>query len=149
MKTFTLSLICASLFLLFSPESKAQCNVELYITKSMRDLSPGFQFLKSFRIDGNRGHRKIEYTCVLAKHTKYQFRIKAKDGSTHGIIGTLYDSKRNRIVTNFYQNKFLPGWIFECKSTGIYYLNFTFKDSQSFCGAAVMGFKRSYDEGSE
>jgi hypothetical protein len=78
----------------------------------------------------------------LSKDTNYQIAISGKDGNAQGLIGTLFDSKRNKIVTSFYNNKFLPGWTYKCRSTGIYYLSFTFKDSKSYCGAAVLGFRR-------
>ncbi|MBX2840569.1 MAG: hypothetical protein KTR26_02265 [Flammeovirgaceae bacterium] len=121
----------------------AQCNSELYVNKSMKSLESGFQFSKSYRIDGRGGTRKkVEYTCVFSKDTNYQIRISGKDGSAQGLIGTLYDSKRNKMVSSFYNNKFLEGWTFKCRATGIYYLSFTFQNSKSYCGAAVLAFRR-------
>ncbi len=121
----------------------AQCNTELYINKSMKSLSPGFQFSKSFRVDGRGGARKkVEYTCVFSKDTNYMIKMSGKDGSSKGIIGVLSDSRNNKLVSSFYNNKFLDGWQYKCRSTGIYRLTFTFKDSQSFCGSAVLAFKR-------
>jgi hypothetical protein len=143
MKTLLIATLTvfASLFLIDGAE--AQCNSELYVNKSMKNLTPGFSFYKSYRIDGRRGtRRKIEYTCVFSKGSNYQLQISGKDGNADGIIGTLYDSRRNQIVTSLYNNKFLSNWSWMCRATGIYYLTFTFKDSKSFCGAAVLGFKR-------
>ncbi|OHX66012.1 hypothetical protein [Flammeovirga pacifica] len=132
------------IFALFAvEEASAQCNAELYVTKSMKELNPGFQFSKSYRIDGRNGtRRKIEYTCVLAKDTSYQITISGKDGGAQGLISTLYNAKRRKIISSFYNNRFLNTWTYKCTSTGIYYLSFTFKDSKSYCGAAVLGFKR-------
>ena len=99
--------------------------------------------MKSYRIDGKNGARKkIEYTCVLSKDTNYQLQVQSKDGAAVGIIGTLYDSKRNRKASTYYNNKFYEEVTYKCRATGIYYLTFTFKDSKSFCGAAVLGFRR-------
>jgi hypothetical protein len=139
-----LNIIGIALFLVLAAfQAQAQCNSELYVNKSMKSLETGFQFSKSYRIDGRAGTRKkIEYTCVFSKDTNYQIRISGKDGGANGIIGTLYDSKRNEMVSSFYNNKFLDGWTFKCQSTGIYYLTFTFKNSQSYCGAAVLAFRR-------
>lgn len=143
MKKFLFIASALLLTVVFVNQSSAQCNAELYINKSMKSLSPGFQFLKSYRIDGRGGTRKkIEYTCVLSKDTNYQINITGKDGGSNGLIATLYDAKRNRLISSYYNNKFLPGVVYKCRSTGIYYLSFTFKDSQSYCGAAVMGFRR-------
>jgi len=134
--------LCAG-FMLSGWSAMGQCNSELYVNKSMKSLESGFQYSKSYRIDGRGGNRrKVEYTCVFSKDTNYQIRITGKDGAAQGLIGTLYDSKRNELVSSFYNNKFLDGWTFKCRATGIYYLSFTFKNSKSYCGAAVLAFRR-------
>lgn len=142
MKRVLLVISAIALFLI-TEQANAQCNAELYISRAMRELSQGFQFSKSYRIDFRGGTRKkIEYTCVFSKDTNYQIHIVSKDGNAYGLIGTLYDSRRNRIVTSYYNNKFMSSWTYKCRSTGIYYLSFTYKDSKSYCGAAVLGFSR-------
>ena len=119
------------------------CNTELYITKAMQNLSPGFTFVKSYRIDGRSGRRpKIEYTCVFSKDTDYDVQIQSQAGGASGIVATLYDSRRNKISTNFLSGKTYPSFRYTCRSTGIYYLTFTFQNSKEFCGGAVLGFKR-------
>jgi hypothetical protein len=65
-----------------------------------------------------------------------------KDGGPNGLIATLFDSKRSQLATSYFNNRFYDGWTYKCTATGIYYLSFTFKDSKSFCGAAVLGFRR-------
>lgn len=100
-------------------------------------------FIKSFRIDGKEGSRKkVEYTCVFSKGTSYQIQITSADGNASGIVGTLYDPERKKLASNYFDGKFFAGLRYECKSTGIYYLSFTFLDTETYCGAAVMGFKR-------
>lgn len=143
MKTLLLifSFLIASLAV--SSSARAQCNAELYNNKSLKALAPGFTFVKSYRIDGRGGTRKkIEYTCVFSKDTNYMIQISGKDGGAQGLISTLYDSKRNKKASNYFNNKFYESWTYKCRATGIYYLSFTFKDSKSYCGAAVLGFRR-------
>jgi hypothetical protein len=123
--------------------ANAQCDAEVYSAKSLKALATGFTFVKSYKVDGKNGIRKqIEYTCVFSKDTNYMIRMSGKDGGAQGMIVTLYDSQRNELATSHVNNKFFPGWTYKCKATGIYYLSFTFKDSQSYCGAAVLGFRR-------
>lgn len=142
-KIFIFVLMLATAWFLKPQEASAQCNAELYVNKCMKELNSGFLFFKSYRIDGKNGTRKkIEYTCVFSKDTNYQITISGKDGGPEGMIGTLYDGKRNKLVSSYYNNKFYPGWQYKCRATGIYYLSFTFKDSKSYCGAAVLGFRR-------
>lgn len=124
-------------------EANAQCNAELYNNRCLKALGDGYTFIKSYRIDGKGGARKkIEYTCVLSKDTNYQVQLNGKDGAATGIIATLYDSKRNKKASSYYDNKHLESFIYKCRATGIYYLSFTFKDSKSYCGASVLAFKR-------
>lgn len=119
------------------------CNTELYITKAMQNLTTGFTFVKSYRIDGRKGRRpKIEYTCVFSKDTDYDIHIQSQAGGSSGIVATLYDSRRNQIATNYKSGRAYPNFRYTCRSTGIYYLTFTFSDSKDFCGGAVLGFKR-------
>jgi len=143
-----ISLFALLLITSFAFESKAQCNAELYTSKSVKQLSEeGYTFVKSFRIDGKAGARKkIEYTIVFSKDSSYNIRVNSQDGNNEsaskGIIATLYDNQRTKMTSNFHDNKFYPGWIYKCKATGIYYITFTFKDSTNYCGAAALGMKR-------
>ncbi len=130
-------------FLAFVNTSFAQCDSELYSNMALKKLSEGFTFIKSFKVDGKGGIRKeIEYTCVFSKDTQYKVIMEGKDDGATGIVVTLFDAKREQLATSFNNNKFYAGWTYHCKATGIYYLRFTFKDSHSFCGGAVLGFKR-------
>jgi hypothetical protein len=145
MKNLLLAISAFLLILIAAPtqEAQAQCNAELYNNIALKQLSPGYTFVKSYRIDGKAGQRKkIEYTCVFSKDTNYMIRMQGKDGGAQGLIATLYDSKRNRLAQSYVNDKFFPGWTYKCTATGIYYLSFTFKDSKSYCGAAVLGFRR-------
>jgi hypothetical protein len=124
-------------------EVYAQCNAELFNNMALKLLPPGYTFVKSYRIDGKNGERKkIEYTCVFSKDTDYIIKMAGKDGGPNGLIATLFDSKRSQLATSYFNNRFYDGWTYKCTATGIYYLSFTFKDSKSFCGAAVLGFRR-------
>jgi hypothetical protein len=141
------NIILVSLIALFSvigsSTAFAQCDSELYSNKALKALQAGFTFVKSYKIDGKNGVRKnIEYTCVFSKDTSYMIRMESKDGGPNGIVATLYDSNRQELATSHVNNRFFPGWTYKCKATGIYYLNFSFKDPTSYCGAAVLGFRR-------
>ncbi len=143
MNRFFLLGVLLAVFVGISTQASAQCNAELFISKALQNLAPGFTFVKSYRIDGRNGTRpKIEYTCVFSKDTNYTLTIFSKEGGSQGIIATLYDSRRNQMVSNFSDNKFYQTLNYKCRATGIYYLTFTFKDPSPYCGGAVLGFKR-------
>ncbi|MBX2844199.1 MAG: hypothetical protein KTR26_20705 [Flammeovirgaceae bacterium] len=127
---------------LFS-KATAQCNSDLYSEKSMKKIAPGFLYEKSYRVDGRGGRtQKVEYSCILSKDTNYSFTMNTKDGGAEGMVFSLLDQRKAQVATNYVNNKFFTGIHYKCQSTGLYVLNFTFKDSKSHCGAAVLAFRR-------
>jgi hypothetical protein len=142
-KLFVLFSIFFAVLAATSFQANAQCNAELFNNMALKLLPPGYTFVKSYRIDGKNGDRKkIEYTCVFSKDTDYIIKMSGKDGGPNGLIATLFDSKRAQLATSYFNNRFYEGWTYKCTATGIYYLSFTFKDSKSYCGASVLGFRR-------
>jgi len=122
---------------------QAQCNAEALATSCISNLQDGFTFLKTFKVDGQSGaKKKVEYSYVFSKDTQYYLSICCKNEGTDGIVVTMYDSKRHIVSTNFNNGKFYAGLIYPCNATGIYYITFTFNNSQAHCGGSVLGFKR-------
>jgi hypothetical protein len=123
--------------------ANGQCDPKLYTTKCVNEVKEGFTFLKSFNVDGKNGTReKVEYSYVFSKDTQYYLNICDEGGMTDGIVVTIYDAKRRVASTNFANEKIFPGIIFACKSTGIYYITFTFDNAESYCGGSVLAFKK-------
>lgn len=123
--------------------SNAQCSAADKANGCISSLQDGFTFLKTFKVDGHDGAKpKVEYSYVFSKDTEYFLNICADGEVTDGIVVTMYDSKRQMVTTNFYKGKFYPDLTYPCNATGIYYLTFTFQDSQNYCGGSVLGFKR-------
>ncbi|MCC5946606.1 MAG: hypothetical protein JJT94_16870 [Bernardetiaceae bacterium] len=143
MKRFLIFVCALFAFAVAADSAQAQCNAELYNNMALKKLAPGYTFVKSYRIDGKDGKRKkIEYTCVFSKDTSYMLRMAGKDGGPTGLVATLFDTRRSQLFTSHVNGKFFDGWTYKCTSTGIYYLSFTFEGSKSYCGAAVLGFRR-------
>ena len=123
--------------------TSAQCGAEAKANACISNLQDGFTFLKTFKVDGHGGAKaKVEYSYVFSKDTQYFLNICSDGNATDGIIVTMYDSKRQMVSTNFNKGKFYPGMIYPCNATGIYYITFTFQESQNHCGGSVLGFKR-------
>lgn len=135
-------LLLITFYLSINFSALAQCDSEIYTSQALKTLTTGFTFVKAYKVDGKEGTRKqIEYTCVMNKDNSYMMRVSSKDGAANGIIVTLYDAQRNELAINQISNKSFVGWTFKCGATGVYYITFTFKDSPSYCGGAVLGFK--------
>ncbi len=126
-----------------SSAALAQCNPSEYSQECIPKIQDGFIFYKSFNIDGQNGAKeKVEYSLVFTKDTQYYLNICTAEENTDGIVVTIYDSKRNQVSTNFANGKFFPGIIFQCNSTGIYYISYTFRASKNYCGGSVLAFKK-------
>lgn len=124
-------------------EITAQCNTEVYTDQCIPKLASGFNFLKSYPIDGDGGGKsKVEYSYVFTKGTQYMINICADGAETDGIVVTLYDSNRQEKVSSFVNGSYISAIAYPCTATGIYYITFTFKNSANHCGGSVLGFKR-------
>jgi len=130
--------------LIFSTSfANAQCASEAQANACISNLQGGFTFLKTFKVDGQGGAKaKVEYSYVFSKDTQYFLNVCNDGTSTDGIVVTMYDSKRQMVSTNFNKGKFYSGLVYPCNATGIYYITFTFQESQNHCGGSVLGFKR-------
>ncbi len=141
MKCKYITLVIALLFFRVTYTTQAQCNSEQYTNRAIKEIPFGFNFSKSFKIDRrNNSRKKIKYTLVLSKHTTYSFSISGSKGNS--IIATIYDTKKRKIATSFYNEKYFSSCSFKCRASGIYYIEFTFEKKGNDCGAAAMSFKR-------
>lgn len=134
-----------TLFIFAYPVSwvMGQCNPDTYTVACVPKLSAGFNFLKSYKIDGDAGAKeKVEYSYVFTKGTQYMINLCADGTATDGIIVSLFDASRNRVASSKIDNQVLGAIQYPCNATGIYYIQYTFEKSASFCGGSALGFKR-------
>ncbi|MEO1051694.1 MAG: hypothetical protein AAFX87_13785 [Bacteroidota bacterium] len=124
-------------------DAQAQCNADTFTDACIPKLSSGFNFLKSYKIDGAGGSKtKVEYSYVFTKGTQYMINICATGDNTDGIVVSLFDSKRNQVATSKVEGQFISAIAYPCNATGIYYITYTFDNSTQFCGGSALGFKR-------
>jgi hypothetical protein len=130
-----------SIFLLSGLEVIAQCNAENFSTQCIPKLATGFNFLKSYKIEKG-GKDFVEYSYVFTKGTQYMINICAGGQSTDGIVVSLFDSNRNKVASSKVNGQFISAIAYPCNTTGIYYIQYTFDGSTSYCGGSALGFKR-------
>lgn len=124
-------------------ESMAQCDPEQFTDACIPKLANGFNFLKSYKIDGESGNKaKVEYSYVFTKGTQYMINLCAPGEAPDGIVVTLYDSQRNLVASSKFNDQFITAIAYPCNTTGIYYIQYTFENSDSHCGGSALGFKR-------
>ncbi len=132
-----------SIFLLSASEGIGQCNSENLSNACIPKLAGGFNFLKSYKVDGGGGSKpKVEYSYVFTKGTQYMINICAPTQPTDGIIVSLYDSNRNKVASSKINGQYIAAIAYPCNATGIYYIQYTFDGSASYCGGSALGFKR-------
>ena len=132
-----------SLFLLNTSDVAGQCNADNLSNQCIPKLATGFNFLKSYKIEGESGSKeKVEYSYVFLKGTQYMINICAPTQPTDGIIVSLYDSNRNKVASSKLNDQYISAIAYPCNATGVYYIQYTFEKPSSYCGGSALGFKR-------
>lgn len=127
----------------FYQQAMAQCNAdELSNTCIPKLAATGFNFLKTYKINGGRDLTKVEYSYVFTKGTQYMVNICDQNSKSNTIMITIYDAQRNKVATNKIKGDLLSAIAYPCNATGIYYMQYTFEGSSSRCGGSVLGFKK-------
>jgi hypothetical protein len=135
--------IVLSVFVLSALEVFGQCNSEALSTQCIPKLASGFNFLKSYKVEKSAsGKEYVEYSYVFTKGTQYMINICAGGQNTDGIVVSLYDSNRNKVASSKVNGQFISAIAYPCSTTGIYYIQYTFDGSTSYCGGSALGFKR-------
>ena len=125
-----------------STSSYAQCDAMSKAKQCAPKPDSGYTLIKSFAVNGENGSKlKIEYSYVFTKGTKYLVNVCSGD-TPDGVVVTLYDKYRNKVASNLINGKPLNAFAYPCRATGIYYITYTFQESQSFCAGSTIGFKR-------
>jgi hypothetical protein len=130
-----------SVFVLSGSDAVAQCNAESLSTQCVPKLASGYNFLKTYKIEKS-GKEYIEYSYVFTKGTQYMINICAPDQNSKGIIVSLYDSKRNKVASSKVNDRYISAIAYPCNATGIFYIQYTFDNTASYCGGSALGFKR-------
>jgi hypothetical protein len=132
-----------SLISVGSIDLNGQCNPDNFANACIPKLASGFNFLKSYKVDGEGGAKdKVEYSYVFTKGTQYMINLCANGAATDGIVVTLFDSGRNKVATSKINGQFISAIAYPCNATGIYYIQYTFDGSAGKCGGSALGFKR-------
>jgi hypothetical protein len=135
--------IVFAVFVLTTLEVIGQCNSEAFSNQCIPKLASGFNFLKSYKIEkAASGKEYVEYSYVFTKGTQYMINICAAAQPTDGIVVSLFDSNRNKVATSKINGQYIAAIAYPCPTTGIYYIQYSFDGSTSYCGGSALGFKR-------
>lgn len=121
---------------------KAQCNSDEIVESCISELDTNFHYLKSYQLEGRSGDESVvEHSYVLTKNTEYLIKLCTKADSTMDIAINIFDSNRRNVSSSSSDSTMNSSLKFDCKVTGIYYLQYTFINSEEYCGGSAIGFK--------
>jgi hypothetical protein len=139
----TLFVVLISVLFAFDTPQPSECDPESHANNCIPKLATGFNFLKAYKVDGVSGAKeKVEYSYVFTTGTQYMINLCSGNTAPDGIVVSLYDGQRNKIATNKIEDQIVSAINFSCRSTGIYYIQYTFDGSSTRCGGSALGFKR-------
>lgn len=141
MKKLAFVVLCSSIVCFSANQITDQCNSETLATECIPKLVDGFNFLKSYKVDGT-SKDKVEYSYVFMKGTQYMINLCANGAATDGVVVSLLDKDRNKVASSKINGQSVSSIHFPCNASGIYYIQYTFDDPSNHCGGSALGFKR-------
>ena len=119
-------LLLISVFSFGSAPTIAQCNSSEIIDLCVPNLPGSFVYLKGYEVDGKGGQlEKVEYSYPFAKGKDYMINLCPQEEG-NGLVVTLYNHNRFEMATNVIDGQFASAIVFSCKTTGLYYITYTF-----------------------
>ena len=123
-------------------DTMAQCDATEKINSCVPNLPSGFSFLKGYEVNQGIGSNEVKYSYVFAKDTQYVLNICTEGNDAEGVVITLFDYSKRKLASSKIDGQYVSAVMFNCMSSGIYYITYTFEQSTAFCGASVLGFRR-------
>jgi hypothetical protein len=117
------------------------CDATRLIDDQKKQLE-SFYFLKGYKFVNPKPTN--EYSFVFTRGTTYQITLCLEDRKKRDVEMTVFDKSRNLVASNASNRKKEKNILeFKCSATGIYYMQYDFKEEPNFCGASVLAFKRT------
>ncbi len=116
------------------------CNFAFHKGKAISMLPKGFLYTHTLPCyNANNSKKQIRATCLMFKNRNYCIVVSRADLAKDGIVATLYDDKNNVITSTLLSEKNYQKITFQCKQSGLYHIDISFKDKKSYCGCVVVG----------
>ena len=139
MKTTLPVMLLLFLGLLAAPSLGAQCNFKVYQEMAAAKMPTEHKLIKSFHVDGKAGDQpQLTVKLNMKKGTNYHVQLAAGEGDADGIVAALLNSKGNEVASSYTHTGYGERFNFLCRTSGVYTIQFTFQDSDSYCGAATV-----------
>ena len=118
---------------------QAQCDFSVYQEMAAEKIPAEHKLLKSYHVDGKDGDLKqMTVKLNLRKDVNYHIQLAAGEGGADGIIAAVLNSKGNEVASSYSHTGYGDHFNYRCRQSGVYTIQFTFKESASYCGAATV-----------
>jgi hypothetical protein len=118
-----------------------QCTVDDLVTDCIPKLTSGYNFLKSYKIDGSGKKDKVEHSYVFTKGTQYIVMLCTSRTLQADVTMNLLNSERNKVASLKFKDG-IGAMSYSCNTTGIYYIQYCFSTTEGLCGGSMLAFKR-------
>lgn len=125
----------------FSVPSFGQCDTDGFMDYCASNLGT-YNYIKSFKANASRKRRSgKEFTYVLSKGSGYSLIACGEKLDGGRMIISLFDRNHEQIAStrNEEQAKDYTELIYECNTTGVYYIKISFEGSGKGCGMCILG----------
>lgn len=144
MKVYKYILIFTGIMLLSSSvPQEVDCDDEDFLDECAEQID-GYKFLKANKVSitGAGEGQSVELSSVFSTGSTY---ILTACSGGPGMMVTLYDRKRKKIMTNYNSSKksYYPSITYKCNATGVYYIKYEFDKGGAGCGVGILGFKKN------
>lgn len=120
--------------------AQKSCDFKNLQKKCVENLPQGYTHLKTYNID--RTESSEEHAYIFSKNTDYIIILSDSDSINTGVHLTLTNAEKKEIVSTEGQGKHFNTISYHCKSTGKYYMTFSFDENVQHCASSVLAFKR-------
>lgn len=134
--------LCCCIILVFSVFTvHAQCDASRLVNDCVSKLTD-YNYLKSYKFVDPKPNNEFSY--VFTKGNSYRITLCIDDERKKSNVEIMiFDRSRNLIVSNSSSKGKKKNVLqFTCTTSGIYYMQYDFKEENHFCGASVLAFKR-------
>lgn len=140
MKVFVLSLLS---LLFISATSTTTCDIEEFKIDCEEHINEDhFIVVKEFELHSENGE-SLEFSFTLSAKMDYELYFTGHDWSHHTMEVQFLDPEHKSVTSNHNSDhEYMHKITIHPKKIGIHYMNFHFEEGESFCGYAVLGFKK-------
>jgi len=137
--------IILAILVIFLPATGMNGQVtDKLVSNCLMNAGPSSKYLKDFRIQLGKGYERDDFRYKVNisrwKNTRYRFTMCNAEGSRAELVLNIKDEAKRTILSSVDpKSKKISSYVdFVCSKSGVYELNYDFKDRQSGSGVGLV-----------